>query len=71
VLLVSTDGLSEARHGDQFFGEERIAGLLRRDSDVTPQVLCKSLIDAAVDFASGPLSDDVSILAVRRAPSTS
>jgi len=69
ILLVSTDGLAEARHGDQFFGEERIAGLLRRESEVTPQVLCKSLIDAAVDFSAGPLSDDVSILAVRRAAS--
>lgn len=71
VLLVSTDGLSEARHGDQFFGEERIGALLRREFDVSPSVLCKTLIDAAVDYSSGPLLDDVSILAVRRAASVS
>jgi len=67
VLLVATDGLTEARSGENFFGEERVAGLLRRDADVAPQVLCKTVIDAAVDFADGPLTDDVSLLVVRRA----
>jgi len=67
MVLVCSDGLSEARAGDEFFGEERVAALLRRDSDVAPMVLCKTVIDAAVDFADGPLSDDVSVLVVRGA----
>ncbi len=67
VLLIATDGLAEARHGDQFFGEERVAGLLRREADADPPVLCKTMIEAAVEFAGGPLGDDVSVLAVRRA----
>jgi serine phosphatase RsbU (regulator of sigma subunit) len=67
VLLVATDGLAEARNGDQFFGEERVAGLLRREVDTAPPVLCKTLIEAAVEHAGGPLGDDVSVLAVRRA----
>ena len=29
-------------------------------------VLCKSLLAAARDFATGPIRDDVAILAVRR-----
>jgi hypothetical protein len=29
-------------------------------------VLCKSLLEAARDFASSALSDDVAILAIRR-----
>jgi serine phosphatase RsbU (regulator of sigma subunit) len=62
VLLLYTDGLAEARSGEQLFGEERIAGVLRRDVDT----LCKSLLEAARDFASNPLSDDVAILAIRR-----
>ena len=66
LLLVYTDGLAEARIGDQQFGEERIAQVLRRDPGVDPDVLCKSLLEAAVDFASGPINDDVAILAVRR-----
>jgi serine phosphatase RsbU (regulator of sigma subunit) len=67
VALMYTDGLSEARDGDQFFGEERIANTLRRDPGAEPSVLCKSLLEAAKDFASAALTDDVAILAVRRA----
>lgn len=66
VLVVYTDGLTEARDGDQLFGEERIATTLRRDPGVAPDVLCKSLLEAATDFSSGPITDDVAILAIRR-----
>ena len=66
VVLLYTDGLAEARNGDTLFGEERIASYLRRDPSVDVDVLCKSLAEAADDFASQPLSDDVAILAVRR-----
>jgi serine phosphatase RsbU (regulator of sigma subunit) len=66
LLLLYTDGLAEARNGEQLFGEERIANMLRRDPGVDPGVLCKSLLEAAKDFASAPLTDDVAILAIRR-----
>lgn len=66
VLLVYTDGLAEARVGDQLFGEDRIAQVLRRDPGVPADVLCKTLLEAATDFASGPINDDVAILAIRR-----
>ena len=67
LLLLYTDGLAEARAGEQMFGEERVAQHLRRDPGVSPDVLCKTLIEAARDFARTPLSDDVAILAIRRA----
>lgn len=66
LVLLYTDGLAEARSGGHQFGEERIANVLRRDPGVDPGVLCKSLLEAARDFASGPIIDDVAILAVRR-----
>ena len=66
LLLVYTDGLAEARNGGQLFGEDRIASTLRRDPGVPADVLCKSLLEAATDFASGPINDDVAILAIRR-----
>jgi serine phosphatase RsbU (regulator of sigma subunit) len=66
LLLMYTDGLAEARSGEQFFGEERIAGVLRRDPGQDAKVLCKSLLEAAQDFASEPISDDIAILAIRR-----
>jgi phosphoserine phosphatase RsbU/P len=66
LLLLYTDGLAEARAGQQLFGEERIASTLRRDPGAAPDVLCKTLLEAAKDFATEPLSDDVAILAIRR-----
>ena len=66
LVLLYTDGLAEARSGDQFFGEERIANTLRRDPGVPPDVLCKSLLEAAKDFATEPVDDDTAILAIRR-----
>ncbi|HTJ75415.1 MAG TPA: PP2C family protein-serine/threonine phosphatase [Acidimicrobiales bacterium] len=66
LLVLYTDGLAEARAGGQLFGEERIAAHIRRDPGVGADVLCKSLLAAARDFATGPIRDDVAILAVRR-----
>jgi sigma-B regulation protein RsbU (phosphoserine phosphatase) len=66
LLLMYTDGLSEARAGGQLFGEERIANIIKRDPGQEATTLCKVLLEAARDFASEPLSDDVAILAVRR-----
>jgi serine phosphatase RsbU (regulator of sigma subunit) len=66
LCLLYTDGLSEVRSGSQLFGEERIATAIKRDPGVSADVLCKSLLEAARDFSSGPISDDVAILAIRR-----
>ncbi|MCA1691027.1 MAG: serine/threonine-protein phosphatase [Actinobacteria bacterium] len=67
LLLLYTDGLAEARTGQQLFGEDRVAQFVRRDPRMSPDVLCKSLLAAARDFADAPLSDDVAILAIRKA----
>ena len=66
LAVLYTDGLIEARRGDDMFGEEGVAMLLRREPLLEPDVLCKHLLDAARDFSDTPLSDDVAILAVRR-----
>lgn len=66
MVVLYTDGLAEARRGDELFGEDRIATMLRRDPTVAPDVLCKSLLEAARNFAEGPVEDDVAILAVKR-----
>lgn len=66
LCLLYTDGLSEVRNGQQLFGEDRIANMLKRDPGASPEVLCKSLLEAARDFSSGPITDDVAILAIRR-----
>jgi len=65
-VLLYTDGLTEARNGDELFGEERIAMAIRRDPGAAPEVLTKGLLEEARDFANGMIDDDVAILAVRR-----
>jgi serine phosphatase RsbU (regulator of sigma subunit) len=66
LLLLYTAGLAEARAGEQLFGEDRVANTLRRDPGVPPDVLCKTLLEAAREFATEPMTDDVAILAIRR-----
>ena len=66
VLLMYTDGLAEARQGEELFGEERIGAMLRRDPGRDADTLCKALLEAAQDFSASALSDDVAILAIRR-----
>ena len=46
--------------------DEVVPDALKRDPGVAADVLCKSLLEAAVDFSSGPITDDVAILAIRR-----
>jgi len=66
MLVMYTDGLVEARTGDQLFGDERVAQMVRRDPGQQADVLCKSLLEAARDFSAAPLGDDVAILGIRR-----
>jgi phosphoserine phosphatase RsbU/P len=66
LVVLYTDGLAEARAGGQLFGEERIANIIRRDPGQDAHTIGKVLLEAARDFSSGRLLDDVAILAVRR-----
>ncbi|MFN8051102.1 MAG: PP2C family protein-serine/threonine phosphatase [Acidimicrobiales bacterium] len=66
-LVVSlSDGVAEARSGSQFFGEERIAAVVRRFDTAAPDELCREVVGAAQEFSSGPITDDITVLAVRR-----
>ncbi|MGC8627063.1 MAG: PP2C family protein-serine/threonine phosphatase [Acidimicrobiales bacterium] len=65
LVVMYTDGLTEARSGGQVFGEERVGHIVRRDPGQDTSLICKSLIEAARDYSS-PLIDDIAILAVRR-----
>ena len=66
MAVMYTDGLAEARSGDELFGEERIGDMVRRNPGISPGVLCKQLLDAANDFSAGMVQDDLAILAVRK-----
>jgi phosphoserine phosphatase RsbU/P len=61
LVLLYTDGLSEARAGDQLFGEDRIASTLRRDPGAHAHTIVTTLLAAARDFALEPITDDIAI----------
>ena len=65
VLVLYTDGLTEARHAGVLFDVEGVKATLTRLSGEPPSQLAKALIDAALDHAAGPLNDDVAIVILR------
>jgi sigma-B regulation protein RsbU (phosphoserine phosphatase) len=66
MAVLYTDGLAEARRGDALFGEDGVASMIRRDPTAAPEVLTKVLVEAARDFAGGPITDDLAVLVLRR-----
>jgi hypothetical protein len=64
LVLLATDGLSEARSEDgEMLGEDRVAAILR-DAPPDPQTLCDLLV-ASADAYSGGVQDDLAIIALR------
>ena len=67
ILLLYTDGVTEATNrGNEEFGEERLAGLVRRESALPAKELVRALRGALEAFSDGrPLSDDTTIVACK------
>jgi serine phosphatase RsbU (regulator of sigma subunit)/PAS domain-containing protein len=66
TLVLYTDGLIEARRGDEFFGEDRLMEAAARMAGLQVQAMADALINEASEFANGELKDDVAVLVVRR-----
>ena len=61
-----TDGVTEARRGDDFFGDERLREHLQRLAGEGPQAIVDGLASDARDHAGGRPRDDVTLVALRR-----
>ena len=66
LLFLYTDGLTDARHGQDLFGEHRLFDMIDRLSAQPPGEIVAEVIDGAVSFARGGLRDDLAVLALRR-----
>ena len=68
VLLLYTDGVSEARGSDgDEFGPERVASALERSRGATAEAVVDAVLsDLAAHRRGAPLSDDVTVMALRR-----
>lgn len=69
LLFLYTDGLTEARRGVELYGEARLFALLAASTRESAGEVVAEVMDDVLSFASGHLSDDLAILAVRRSVS--
>jgi PAS domain S-box-containing protein len=68
TLLLCTDGLTEARHGDLMLGNEGLARLVQRAAAPYRPLgeICQRIVEGTRAFAGGKLQDDACLLLVRR-----
>ena len=65
TLLLYTDGVVEARRGDELFGTERLARTLEEIGPVSADALVRRVEEAVIEFSDGDLRDDLALLAVQ------
>jgi len=68
VLLLLTDGILERRDkNSEFFGDERVRGLVRQHQSQPAAVILERLFEAAIAWGDGrPWEDDATIVVVKR-----
>jgi serine phosphatase RsbU (regulator of sigma subunit) len=65
LLLLYTDGLTEAKKDGDYFGEERLLAMAATLYGVGAAVATRAVYEAVVEYAGGVLLDDLAVLAVR------
>jgi PAS domain S-box-containing protein len=65
LLALYTDGVTEARSGNEFFGEARLLEVFRRAE--AAESLPHEVLAAVAEFSGGRLADDLAVLCVSRA----
>jgi sigma-B regulation protein RsbU (phosphoserine phosphatase) len=63
-VVLFTDGVTEGRHEDQFYGAERLHRLLRTPSHDAAE-LAHAVVDDAVDFQGDFPRDDIAVVVIR------
>lgn len=71
-LIMTTDGITEARRGKQFLGQEGLMGLIRDGrsqgmfESTSIEQIGQTILDGAKAFSGGRLRDDACVLLARR-----
>jgi sigma-B regulation protein RsbU (phosphoserine phosphatase) len=69
IVLLYTDGVTEARSGSGFYGVGRVSARLLEHAADPAERIAEALATDVVDFQGGRLRDDVALL-VFRVPGT-
>ncbi|MHB0976977.1 MAG: GAF domain-containing SpoIIE family protein phosphatase [Candidatus Aquicultorales bacterium] len=64
-VLIYTDGLTELRSGGVFFGETAFVTALERIHSLDAKQIADEVVEAAIDFTSDMLHDDVALVVLR------
>lgn len=67
ILIIYTDGITEARQGKKFFGEIRLVRMIKKLQTLPARRVPQIIFDHVVGFTGGNLADDVVLLAISRA----
>lgn len=65
VLLLYSDGLTEARHHGALFGDENIVRAIQQLQSSSCRIIVEGVVGRAAEFARGRLPDDTAVLAIR------
>lgn len=65
TLALYTDGVTEARRGEELFGSERLAAALSQGRALEADVLADEVLRAVAAFDNGDRRDDVAIVTVQ------
>jgi sigma-B regulation protein RsbU (phosphoserine phosphatase) len=66
-LLLYTDGVTDARRGDDFFDERRLLASVRSHG-CEPRGVVAGLVEDVEDYQEGAATDDIAVLALRVPP---
>jgi serine phosphatase RsbU (regulator of sigma subunit) len=70
LVVFYTDGVTEARRGQEQFGEQRLTKLLAHLSGVSPNDVVAKIGESILKFQGGRPADDFCIVAIQPAPDT-
>lgn len=65
VLSFYTDGVTEGRAGDEFFGEQRLIDLVESNRAQDAPLIAQAIVDEVVRFQGGIPRDDTAVLVLK------
>lgn len=65
VVVLYTDGVTEARRGGEFFDDERLLATIAAASAMSAQHIADRIVAAALDFQGGDARDDMAVVVLK------